>query len=123
MTELIVSLIVAAVGALGFLAYREPQAYAKLYSPFQVTLVVAFTACLIWNTGVTAGAHQVISFVPFEKFGQAENAEDAAIVPFLWLIVGFGMTNVYLMFLRALPTLISPVPPDDDASNSGDQKP
>ena len=53
--DLIVTLIISAVSALAFVAYRHPEGYARLYVPMLLTSFAIFATWCVYSVGYQLG--------------------------------------------------------------------
>ena len=105
MESLVVSLIVAAVSALGFLAYKHPKAYNVLALGLMVVLVLLFAGTGLWNIAVSRAYLALYDVIPSANQETARQIVAAAKTPSTWtyVIVGFIF---YTQLLRGLPSLL-----------------
>ena len=105
METIVAGLILAAVSALGVLAYRHPGAYAKIFVPL---LMIATGVTLIglgWALGSGAAFYSVASYIDIGKWEAAKQAV-ADYSPPPWAFFLNMAFIAYLLFLAYLPTLI-----------------
>jgi hypothetical protein len=105
MESLFVSLTVAAVSALGFLAYKHPKAYNVLALCLMVVLTLLFAGTGIWNIAIGRAYLALYDAIPSTNQENARHIVAAAKTPSTWtyVIVGFIF---YIQLLRGLPSLL-----------------
>jgi hypothetical protein len=103
--SLMVSLIVAAVSGLGFLAYKHPKAYEVLSLGVMVVLLLLFAGTGIWDIAVGRAYLGVMEFIPSDKWQQVRSALETVKSPRSWNYVIWGFI-IYVQLLRGLPALL-----------------
>ncbi len=99
---IIISLVVAIISVLAFVAYRHPLGYQKVYSWLVGLSIGIFVILVVWNGAISAALIK-ISFDP--KFKEARDAVEQLQLPALPLVLINICTLIYLNILMALPSL------------------
>ena len=99
-------LLLAAVSAITYLAYKHPTAYGKIYWPQSALNLIILTVIGSWMIGVQHAYTQVIPLVEPSKLPQVQEAISRSMDRW-WVIFAayFGIT-LYLTFLSYLPKLL-----------------
>lgn len=103
---LIISLTVAAVTALGGLAYRHPIAYHKLGRAILSWMIGAFSIGAIWNLSNAAASNAVSQIASGPDKDAAIAAIHAVGVP-AWILLSMVASGVYLVLLGNLWKLLA----------------
>ena len=107
MDGLIGGLILAAISALTFLAYKHPKGYSRLHTILNFSAMLFFIALSGWYYGVIYGVSAVKAFIPAAANADAAAALKAAQpLPYWFPWVGLA-TVVYLFALTFLPRLLA----------------
>jgi hypothetical protein len=102
-SKAIIGLIVAAVGAVTFVAYRHPRAYPKLHAALSIILVSIVIGITIWNACVShVGVTVAQSGLGAGNAVALGNVINRAAAPFVWT-VGCIAALVYFGILSTLP--------------------
>lgn len=102
---LIVGLILTAVSACGFLAYKYPKAFQFLSIRACGVIALLLMVALVWNIAADAAFRAVAGVIPFEKLSQATKLVLGIEVPVSWILAGMGFF-LYLQLLAYLPKLL-----------------
>jgi TRAP-type C4-dicarboxylate transport system permease small subunit len=99
-------LLLAAVSGVGYLAYKHPAAYRKIYWPLTTLALIIFTIIGSWMIGLQQGYTQVIPLIEPSKLPQVQEAITRGMDRW-WIVTAayFGAT-LYLLLLSYLPTLL-----------------
>jgi uncharacterized protein YacL len=106
MESLIVGLILAAVSAAAFFAYKHPKPYHVLAIIVRIVLIVSYLGMMVWDFGTSHIYVKLLSVIPTEKLAEADKIFHSSKVPDFWYwgVLGF---IVYLTALKGLPMLLS----------------
>ena len=103
METLVVSLAVAAISGVTFLAYKHPAGYQKLLEWFKIGAGIIMVAALAVSFGVSRAYFALFPFIDSSKRDEARAAIEN-IDPYSWRLVGgYVVLIVYLGFLVFLP--------------------
>ena len=64
METLVISLVVAAVSAITFLAYRHPAAYSRIHMPIFCIVTLAAGLALSWNSAISIASTKILAAAP-----------------------------------------------------------
>ncbi len=108
MLELVVvPLLVAALGGLTFLAYRDPKAYAPIGITLAAVLMISALALMSWVSGSERTLLIIKQFIPLESRENAQTAQEAlASAPDKISLVSICLGG-YLLFLTKLRRIIN----------------
>jgi hypothetical protein len=100
MEALIVGLILAAVSAAGFIAYRHPEVYLDTFIRFVLAIGAVGLLVAIWNWSNDFATAKLMHFVPPAAKDAASRAADSvALSDWRFYAVGCGFI-VYLLILQ-----------------------
>jgi hypothetical protein len=107
MQGLIYSLILAAISALAFIAYRHHKAFAKIGSTLHWASLITFLAMNMWNIAMTVAGSAARSAVEYREAEKIRIAIEALQIPYSMLIISFILWMGYLMILSYLPYILN----------------
>jgi hypothetical protein len=96
------SLVVAAIGALTFLAYKHPRAYESLHRVLQAICGVFLIGMAVWNASNSAVEAAIGPDLAGANAGAIHMAISAMRAPLTWILGGI-VVLFYLMFLSSFP--------------------
>lgn len=99
----------AVLTGLTWLAYKHPSGYSVISIPLLSVNAAAFGLGVAYNLGVQAGSHAVLMSVIRAGGGRLEGIDHAAVpatIDQALLFGGLPLLFAYLLFLRALPSLL-----------------
>jgi hypothetical protein len=107
LNELAVPLLVAALGGLTFLAYRNPKAYAPIGITLVAVLLISGLVLMSWVSGSESTWITIKRFIPLENQQNARAAQEALAsapdqIGFVSISVG-----IYLLFLTKLRSIVN----------------
>lgn len=112
MESLIVSLVLAAVGGLAFLAYHHPAGYKRLAQVIFVVGMLWGLLALVWQVaGITSSGYLIAEQVtnhptrPLSSIDWAARDLRDSLIATGWGIKIFVVATLYLAFLHLLPLL------------------
>jgi hypothetical protein len=100
------AVLLAVVGGLATLAYRHPSGYVRVHEFLWRTLFVVFILYSIFQIGVAVGTSNMWEFIAADKFEAARAAKWSLGWSFLYPLLIFIASVLYLGFLRYLPRLV-----------------
>jgi protein-S-isoprenylcysteine O-methyltransferase Ste14 len=96
-------IVVAALSGLGFLAYKHPRAYKKLYWPLSIISLALFLGAIVWDKSNSTAHVAALPYIPREMLAEA----DKAITDKTFfgesqhpVYIGIGMVSVHLPWVR-----------------------
>lgn len=101
------SLVVALMGALGYLAYHHPYSYRKLHKFLIWIISIAMPLIFLWDMTITLATSQIYDYIQPEKFKEAREAAESLKVPQGWTLIVYLCLVLYLAVLYFLPDLLS----------------
>ena len=103
METLVVSLALASISGVTFLAYKHPAGYLRLLEWFKIGAGIIMIAALAVSFGVSRAYFALFPFIESSKRDEARAAIEN-IDPYSWrLVAGYVALTVYLGFLVFLP--------------------
>ncbi len=104
MDKIIPGLFLAAVSALGFLAYRHQAIYAALFPFLSFGLPAIAVGVAIWNVAVDFTHAKLISLLKGSLAG--DDIVRSIKAPLYW-IIALWLAWVYVLFLAILPAVLA----------------
>ena len=105
--SLLSGLLLAAVSGLSLVAYKHPNAYARIYLPLLSILGVFLASAIAWNAGILFSVAKLLPFVPAEQTAAAKFIAEELSIPALPLVVTPLAISAFLIVLLLLPRLIA----------------
>src|SRR5262249_42952110 len=106
MDKLIPPLVVAALGALTFLAYKHYAAFMIVNYALNFVIVITILGMGCWNSGADKAHSKLIKFLKTETWKESDEAINSIKAPMTWIVVALGL-SLYLTFLSYLPKLLA----------------
>ncbi|MCW5693821.1 MAG: hypothetical protein KIT48_15785 [Pseudolabrys sp.] len=106
MDKLIPSLIVAALSALTWLAYKHPPAFKMIAAFPMIAVTLIYVAFAIWEFGVSKGYSKMLEFLKPGSFDEAQKQVDELRVLTGWHGAAVFCFNLYMVFLINLPAIL-----------------
>jgi hypothetical protein len=103
---IIAGLLLAAVSAITYLAYKHPSAYRKIYWPLETLSSIILVANSIWTFGVQFAYTQLTPLIEISKLPQMDEAMNRIMYRFWVVLATCGGASVYLVLLWNLPKLL-----------------
>jgi len=100
---IVVSLVLAIITSLAFIAYRHPSGFAKFY-PWLISISFGLQVILgiVWNGAISAALLEITHDPKYQEAWDA--VKELHFSAMLLSVIGIG-TVVYLTILRGLPFL------------------
>src|SRR5262245_36332557 len=105
MAKIVASLAVVAVAGLTWLAYAQPEAYAKLSPPLISFLCLVGVWAAAWNAGINTYRERTRFLVQPEERKSADEQYTKTYIPLSWVFFLICIFT-YLMGLLFLPTFL-----------------
>lgn len=102
MQGLIYSLILAAISALAFIAYRHHKAFVKIGATLYGVSLIAFLAMNLWNIAMTVAGSAAQNATEYQDTEKIRIAIEALQIPYGLLMILSILWIGYLMILRFL---------------------
>jgi hypothetical protein len=108
MTTLLISLILAAISAITFLAYKHPNAYARLHMPLFFISTLVCGVLIAWNGGISSAATKIRALTPPDGVTYTPVIDAISNLEFggISITVTYLGVVIYLSFLLCLPQLL-----------------
>jgi len=107
-------LVLAAVGALFYLAYEHGSEFRKIQPNLLIGACAIWVGCAIWNFAIQASFRKTLKFVKLDEFDSATSAINSVTInPEIHLIAGLGA-----FFGLMLATWVSRLKDSGDESES-----
>ncbi len=116
MEELIGGIILSALSAAAFIAYKHPKAYNEYFYQWKTFLFMAIAA-MIWDFGIARSFEFFSPFFAPEKAAAAMNAAETAKVIDNNIVIVVSGLFAYLTALRLLPFMLKDDKPIEKKSN------
>jgi hypothetical protein len=107
MDKLVPGIVLAALSALTFVAYRHPDGYQRLMRPIRYVVPVLFTAALVWDISSMRTLSNLYSFIDASKLNEAKAAADNTQMLNWYILGAYFAGMLYLEFLSFLPEILS----------------
>jgi hypothetical protein len=107
MQGLFYSLILAAISALAFVAYRHHKAFVKIASILYGASLITCLAMNLWNIAITVAGSAAQRAIEYQGAEKIRQATEALQIPYGVLIISFILWMGYLMILRFLPNILN----------------
>lgn len=102
MQTLLVSLVMAAVSGLAFLAVKHPPIYRRLFGSIYVLSSSLFLALVAWSSAVDLTLATLIGFIDPNKYADAKANVALFSLPLPWLLAAWVLGLAYIFFLEWL---------------------
>lgn len=106
MDELITGAILAAASGLAFIAYRHPEAYARIYWWLMGLGAVVLALVLFWYAAVSQAYQVLLPFMMEWEIDAATQAYESVTPDTGRILIGYLAFNVYVAGLSWVPALI-----------------
>lgn len=107
MDKLIPGILIAALSAITFLAYKHPRAYSRLYLVVVVGGSLILMGLALWDAALVSAHKGLLRYIPAENLAAAKAARDQMFVQSDWIVFGSAAVFCYLVFLHwVLPWLL-----------------
>lgn len=104
-SPLIIGLIISALSALTFLAYRHPKSFSKLYLALCFVLLSGYAIVSVYNNALNSALKSLSTLIPAPALAKAhESIRSLAIDDSVGVM--FFLAGAYMSFLLFLPMLI-----------------
>lgn len=102
---LIIGLIISALSALTFLAYRHPKSFSKLYIPLCFIFLGGYAVVSAYNNALKSAFELLSPFIPDSMLAKAqESISGIAMDDSIGIM--FVLAGAYMIFLLFLPHLM-----------------
>lgn len=102
---LIIGLIISALSALTFLAYKHPKSFSKLYIPLCFAFLGGYAVVSAYNSAIRSSFKLLSAYIPKAMLAKAQES-----IGSLAIDDGIGamfmLAGAYMLFLLFLPALI-----------------
>ncbi len=102
---LVIGLIISALSALTFLAYKHPKSFSALYIPLCFFFIGGYATVSFYNSALKSAFKALSVFIPEAMLEKAQES-----ISILAIDDGIGITFIlagaYMLFLLFLPQLI-----------------
>jgi hypothetical protein len=96
----------AALTSLGYIAYRHPTGFSRLYFPLIIANAAVLIGCLIWNVSREFLSTAFIPYIPHDKLMASERMVESGNLPMTLIIIISVCFSAYIGFLLLLPYLL-----------------
>src|SRR6266446_10839482 len=101
----IITVALAAISGLTFIAYKHPVGYRKIYVPLIVSVWAAWIIWMVYSYGQTIGFYEALRDTQALNKGTVIQTPSLKSDPMWWFLVSLAVVG-YLSFLRALPSIL-----------------
>jgi len=102
---LVIGLIISALSALTFLAYKHPKSFSKLYIPLCLSFVGGYAAVSSYNSAINSSLKILSAYIPKDMLEKAqESISSLAIDDDIGAML--MLASMYMLILLFLPVLI-----------------
>ena len=106
--NLITGLIVAAIGALTFIAYKHNNTYKKIHESLSWIPILIFLGLTIWNIAIDTAYDSMVDLIDYDKLKVSRNIKvSLQISSFGIIFIITIISHIYLRVLVALPKLLN----------------
>lgn len=117
MDKLIPGLVLAAIGALTWIAYKHPKGYERLYVPLSLVSVAIFSSVGAWDISGYYTFDVLKAFIPPEKIAEAKKTINELRILEWWMGIAYFLFITYLLLLLYLPYLLHEEKPPKEKDN------
>lgn len=103
---LVSGLILAAVTAIAYVAYKHPSGYNRALTYLLAILLFGFVTTTMWDIGRMSAHSDLREFIPIEHSSAARKKMDSGKPLGGWYVLIYLGAVVYLYLLSLLPTLL-----------------
>ena len=100
------SLVLAAISALGFVAYRHHAVFVRIAGVLFWATVSALVAMTFWNLAVIIMNSAAIKATNYQYTKEIQTSANSPLIPFGPMLVGYLVWMTYLTILRFLPEML-----------------
>ena len=101
--NLVIALIVLAVGGVSAIAWKQPDQYRHLQNLIYAISTILFLLVMLWNMSTHMYFYFFEEFIDAEKFTQAREKLKTIQVPYLPAMAIYAATLIYTSVLLFLP--------------------
>ncbi len=108
METLFVGLLLAAVSAITYIAYKHPTGYKKLWYVASWVLVVSLAVAGIWDSSMSYTYVSLIDGLEYEQRKNIDEKLKEIDLPLMKIFLVTSACYAYLLFLKYLPNILEP---------------